>query len=599
MRKKLQSYGLNILALALLYGLMSFLIGQGAINKYYLGILLSAGIAIIMAVSLNLTIGLLGELALGHAGFMGVGAYAAALFTKNIGMDPATVFPLTLLLGGLAAAVFGLIIGIPALRLKGDYLAIITLGFGEIIRVLIINLDFTGGARGMRGIPRITNFTYVYVLVALVVAVMFTLGRSRHGRAILSIREDPVAAEASGIPTTYYRIFAFTVAAFFAGVAGGLYAHYVGVLDPNNFGFMKSIEYLVMVVLGGMGSITGAISAALVLTALPELLRQFSEYRMLVYSLLLIGMMLFRPAGLLGIREFSLTGLLSYVFRRCPHAEPEEREMPQAVAQEAPPLRPPVAEDAPVLLSAQRLGIQFGGLKALTDFDVTIHAGEIVGLIGPNGAGKTTVFNLLTNVYLPTSGVIEVEGVNVVGVPTHEITQVGIARTFQNIRLFRKLTVLDNVKIAYHNQMQYTSLEGTLRLPRYWSEEARANARAYQLLRVFGLEKLAEERADSLPYGAQRKLEIARALATNPKLLLLDEPAAGMNPIETQDLMATIRNICDRFNVAILLIEHDMSLVMGICERIVVLDYGQMIALGTPDEIRRDPKVIGAYLGGE
>ena len=523
--------------------------------------------------------------------------------------------------------------------------------------MLIINLDFTGGARGLRGIPRVTDFNYVFWIVVLVVAVMFTLGRSRHGRAILSIREDPVAAEASGIPTTYYKIFAFTVAAFFAGIAGGLYAHYVGVLNPKDFGFTKSIEYLVMVVLGGMGSITGSICAALVLTALPEALREFSDYRMLVYSLLLVGMMLFRPSGLLGIREFSLTSLVEWVTgsgRKGDHlrgetqispqkALPEMKGIssqegasqqanlqvgapqeisPQASPQESLPRKIPSVEvlqqespseeitppevspaahgsTAPILLSVDKLSIQFGGLKALTDFDITIRAGEIVGLIGPNGAGKTTVFNLLTNVYKPTAGTIQVEGVSVVGVPTHEITQVGIARTFQNIRLFRKLTVIENVKIAYHNQMQYTSLEGTFRLPRYWTEEARATARAHQLLRVFGLEKLADERADSLPYGAQRKLEIARALATNPKLLLLDEPAAGMNPIETQDLMATIRSIRTRFNVAVLLIEHDMSLVMGICERILVLDYGQMIALGTPGEIRRDPKVIGAYLGGE
>jgi ABC-type branched-subunit amino acid transport system ATPase component len=408
-----------------------------------------------------------------------------------------------------------------------------------------------------------------------------------------------VAAEASGVPTTYYKIFAFTVAAFFAGVAGGLYAHYVGVLDPKNFGFPTSIEYLVMVVLGGMGSITGAISAALVLTALPEVLREFSNYRMLVYSLLLLGMMLFRPTGLLGIREFSLSALVTRIFKGKQAAINGATLPPPTAPPEpiAPPKKPEKA--APVLLNTENLSIEFGGLKALTDFNLTVRAGEIAGLIGPNGAGKTTVFNLLTNVYQPTAGTIEMEGVRIVGVPTHEITQVGLVRTFQNIRLFKKLTVLENVKIAYHNQMQYTSLEGTFRLPRYWTEETRADARSYQLLRVFGLEKLALERADSLPYGAQRKLEIARALATNPKLLLLDEPAAGMNPIETQDLMATIRSIRERFNVAILLIEHDMSLVMGICERIIVLDYGQIIAHGTPDEIRADEKVINAYLGGE
>lgn len=612
MNKKFRSNLINIIAVFLLYMVFSSLIAGGSINRYWQGILLIIGINIIMAVSLNLTTGLLGQLALGHAGFMSVGAYAASLFTIHTNLDPSSIFLVSLLIGGLAAAAFGVIIGIPALRLKGDYLAIITLGFGEIIRVIIINLGFTGGARGLRGIPRITSFSYVYIVMALVVAAMFTLGRSRHGRAILSIREDPVAAEAAGIPTTYYKIFAFTLAAFFAGIAGGLYAHYVGVLDPKNFAFTRSIEYLVMVVLGGMGSITGAIGAATVLTVLPEVLRSFADWRMLVYSVVLIAMMLFRPSGLLGTAEFSLTRLIDRIWawvkkvcadiaarrhtqaeRRLAAAQAKEAEGKIRAAEET--LKAP----RPTLLVVKELGIQFGGLKAVEGVDLAMQSGEIVGLIGPNGAGKTTVFNLLTSVYQPTHGTIEVEGKSIVGLPTHQITQVGIARTFQNIRLFRNLSAMDNVKIAYHNQMQCTPLEGTLRLPRHWHEEKMADARARELLQVFGMEKLADKAAKNLPYGQQRKLEIARALAANPKLLLLDEPAAGMNPTETQELMATIRLIRDRFDVAILLIEHDMSLVMGICERLVVLDYGQIIATGTPAEIRNNPQVIGAYLGAQ
>ncbi len=590
MKKKLRSYIINAIAVLALYVLVMLLFSSGMVNRYYQGILLSVGIAIIMAVSLNLTTGLLGQLALGHAGFMSVGAYAAALFSLNVGANPAAIFPLSLLVGGLVAAIFGLIIGIPALRLKGDYLAIITLGFGEIIRVFINNLAFTGGAKGLRGIPMSTSFTYVYAVMVLVVAVMFTLGRSRHGRAILSVREDPVAAEASGIPTTYYKIFAFTLSAFFAGVAGGLYAHYITVIAPKDFSFLKSIEYLVMVVLGGMGSITGAVGAATVLTLLPALLSQVKgllDYQMLVYALMLILMMLFRPSGLLGTKEFSLTGFIDWILRKKPEAEALAVEAEQELTE----------RHKPALLEARRLGIQFGGLKALQEFELEINPGEIVGLIGPNGAGKTTVFNLLTNVYMPTTGTIEVDGKSIVGLTTHDITQVGIARTFQNIRLFKNLSVLDNVKVAYHNQMQTTPIEGTFRLPRHWREEKLADARARELLHVFGMGGVAAKDAKNLPYGQQRKLEIARALAANPKLLLLDEPAAGMNPTETQELMETIRAIRDRFGVAILLIEHDMSLVMGICERLVVLDYGQIIASGSPEQVRNDPKVIGAYLG--
>ncbi len=322
MKKRLGSYVANMAALMAVFALLSYLISTKVINKYYLGILMSVNISVVMAVSLNLTTGLLGQLALGHAGFMGIGAYAAALFSIHSGLPTGMAFPIALFLGGLCAALFGVIIGIPTLRLKDDYLAIITLGFGEIIRVIIVNLAFTGGARGLRGIPRVTTFGYTFWIMIFVAAFMFTLGRSRHGLAILSIREDEVAAEASGIPTTYYKIFAFSLAAFFAGVAGGLYAHYVGVLDPKVFGFNKSIEYLVMVVLGGMGSITGSIVAASVLTVLPELLRSFSDYRMLVYSLLLIMMMLFRPSGLLGTAEFSLAGIARRLFCRNEDKEP-------------------------------------------------------------------------------------------------------------------------------------------------------------------------------------------------------------------------------------------------------------------------------------
>jgi len=251
------------------------------------------------------------------------------------------------------------------------------------------------------------------------------------------------------------------------------------------------------------------------------------------------------------------------------------------------------------LLEVKNLGIAFGGLRALKDVQITIDNGEIVGLIGPNGAGKTTVFNLLTDVYLPTEGTIELEGNSIVGKKTYEITQHGIARTFQNIRLFKYLSVIDNVKIAMNSQMKYSGFAAVLRLPSYWKEEQRVEEKARELLRVFDLEQYAETRAANLPYGQQRKLEIARALATDPKVLLLDEPAAGMNPTETLELMETIKLIRDRFKISILLIEHDMSFVMGICERLVVLDYGMIIAAGDPEEVRADPKVIAAYLGGE
>ena len=249
------------------------------------------------------------------------------------------------------------------------------------------------------------------------------------------------------------------------------------------------------------------------------------------------------------------------------------------------------------VLECSHLGIDFGGLRAVDDFNFTVGKTEIAGLIGPNGAGKTTVFNLLTKVYTPTRGIIMLNGMDTSGKTTVQINKMGIARTFQNIRLFSNLTVEDNVKIGLHNSEKYSTIEGILRLPSYWKTEKAAHERAMELLSIFNMEDKANWRAGNLPYGAQRRLEIVRALATDPCLLLLDEPAAGMNPAETADLMETIVKIRDTFQIAVLLIEHDMKLVMGICEGICVLNFGQVIAKGTADDIRSNPTVIEAYLG--
>jgi len=249
------------------------------------------------------------------------------------------------------------------------------------------------------------------------------------------------------------------------------------------------------------------------------------------------------------------------------------------------------------VMETRHLGIEFGGLKAVDDFNLTIGKTEIAGLIGPNGAGKTTVFNLLTKVYEPTTGAVLINGQDLHGMSIVQASRLGIARTFQNIRLFDKMTVEENVRIGLHNQIRYDMFTGILRLPRYWKQEKRQHERAMELLGIFGMQDLADETSGSLPYGAQRRLEIVRALATDPKLLLLDEPAAGMNPHETEELMEIIAKIRDQFQIAILLIEHDMSLVMGVCEGICVLNFGKIIAKGTADEIQANPAVIEAYLG--
>ena len=310
--KKINYFISLILVAGLLFVLLA-LINNGSISRYQQGILNFICINIILAVSLNITVGCLGQITLGHAGFMSVGAYASALFTKSGIMPGIQGYLVSLLIAGGVALVVGIIIGIPGLRLKGDYLAIITLAFGEIIRVLIEYFQFTGGAQGLSGITRYTDFKMIYIIMAVSVTIMYSLMTSRHGRAVLAIREDEIASEAVGLNTTYYKVFAFALSAMFAGIAGGMYGHTMGIISAKQFDYNYSINILVMVVLGGMGSFTGATLSAIVLTLLPEVLRGFSDYRMIVYSLMLIFMMIFRPEGLLGRREFQLSKLIEWI----------------------------------------------------------------------------------------------------------------------------------------------------------------------------------------------------------------------------------------------------------------------------------------------
>ena len=310
-------YLLNTVATGLLLAVILLLTQTGVVNKYTSTLIIQIGINIMLAISLNLVAGYLGQLTLGHAGFMAIGAYVSALFTLASDLPGAVEFPIALLLGGLVAAVFGVLIGIPALRLRGDYIAIITLGFSEIIRVIILNIKFpdsfpvaglagVGGAAGLRGIPNYTNVPWCLALTVMTLFLIHALIKSRHGRAILSIREDEIASEASGISTTYYKVLAFALSAFFAGIAGALYVHMLKIFDPSTFSFTKSTEILVIVVLGGMGSMIGSVVSATALTLLPELLRGFDDYRMVIYALLLVIVMIFKPSGLFGRYDFSL-----------------------------------------------------------------------------------------------------------------------------------------------------------------------------------------------------------------------------------------------------------------------------------------------------
>lgn len=670
------------------------------LQGYFQDIVQRCGIAIIMAVSLNIVNGLTGQFAIGHAGFMAVGAYTGAGITYQVGErlthGASPSLPLMLiamLAGGLLAALFGYAVGVPSLRLRGDYLAIVTLGFGEIIRVLLENTDelapglHLGGATGFSDAPSLTQspllFPLIFGTAALVIVLSKNLKFSSHGLAFLSVREDEVAADAMGVNTTSVKVTAFVLSAFFAGVGGTIYAH-AHLIKPDVFSFLLSMNFVVMIVLGGTGSITGAALAAVAVTVLPDLLKPFRDhyhiadvYLQVIFALALVLLMIIRPSGVFGRGEISFKTKRRRILSStaAPDASQENQTQESATNSTTANSAAELSKSAsgPVVLDALELTRRFGGLTAVGNVNIRLEQGELVGLIGPNGAGKTTLFNLLTGVYEPSSGhltfldktlagVIEwsplQRGVRLVwdgllfvfggwligtvlstvlvpyaatatdshmqaavkwlfvlaglafaigtsprrrkyipGLKPFQFAQRGISRTFQNIRLFGELTVLENVRIGTYLRRKTNLFDALFRTPRLEREEQQNIDFARELLQRFNLLKSENEIAKNLPYGDQRRLEIVRALATEPKLLLLDEPAAGMNPQEKAELMTLIRKIRDDFALTVLLIEHDMKLVMGICERIYVLDYGEIIAHGTPEEIRTNPTVIAAYLG--